>query len=108
MLMGECQKSKKNSTQNNDTLVRQSKPTMQIQVLMFAAAREAAQSDSLGIEVSDDACAKDVLNSIAVALPSISALMPSCRLAIDGQYVSPDTVIDANRELALIPPVSGG
>jgi molybdopterin converting factor small subunit len=81
---------------------------MQIQVLMFAAAREAAQSDSLCLEVTDGACAKDVLDAIATNLPSISALVPSCRLAIDGEYVSPKTMIDPSRELALIPPVSGG
>ena len=81
---------------------------MKVTVQLFAAARDAAASDSVQIDVSDDARADDVLGALASALPQISDLLPSCRLAIDCCYASADDAVDANSELALIPPVSGG
>lgn len=81
---------------------------MQIEVLMFAAAREAAGRQSIHLEVFDDATADDVMRAIGHQLPSIAPLLSACRLAVDNQYVSPDTSMSAGCEVALIPPVSGG
>ncbi|MCG8649747.1 MAG: MoaD/ThiS family protein [Pirellulales bacterium] len=81
---------------------------MQINVLLFAATRDAAGSDTLQLEVADDARAGDVLDAIARQLPALAALIPSCRLAVDCCYVSADAPISAHCEIALIPPVSGG
>ncbi len=81
---------------------------MQIEVLMFAAAREAAGSDKIQLEVVDGATAGDVMRAIGHRLPEIAPLLPACRLAIDNQYVSADAGLASGREIALIPPVSGG
>ena len=81
---------------------------MQIDVLLFAAAREAAGTKSIQIDVPQDACAADVLRVLGETIPGIEGLMPASRLAVDRDYVSADTPVNAGSEVALIPPVSGG
>ena len=81
---------------------------MRIEVLLFAAARDAAGRDSIWIDVPGDATAGDVLEVIGDRLPEISRLLPSCRLAVDCGYVEPGSTVPAAGEIALIPPVSGG
>lgn len=81
---------------------------MQIEVLMFAAAREAAGTEKINIEVADGACAADVMDAIGQRLPELADLLPSCRLAIDNSYVACDSLVCGEHEIALIPPVSGG
>jgi len=81
---------------------------MQIEVLLFAAARDAAGSESIRVDVDDDARAGDVIEAIGLQLPELAGLLPSCRLALDCCYVSGDAAVSADSEIALIPPVSGG
>ncbi len=82
---------------------------MQLEVLLFAAAREAANSDSIQISVDAPARAGDVIDAIGRELPQLAQLLPACRLAIDCSYVAPDEMVEEDcGEIALIPPVSGG
>ncbi len=81
---------------------------MQAKVLLFASARDAAQSESIFVDIADDATAAEVLEAIGRELPQMVALLPSCRLAVDCCYLSADSPVDAGGEIALIPPVSGG
>ena len=81
---------------------------MEVEVLMFAAAREAAGCDSIKVKVADDALARDLIEAIEHGLPELKPMLPSCRLAADNKYVANDTAISVDQEIALIPPVSGG
>ena len=101
---------------------------MVFEVLLFAAARDLACGDVVQIEVvvpldGDSGNAKDVrgqsgdeirttaksiLQALGEQCPELQALLPSCRLAVDCEYVSPETCISPKSEIALIPPVSGG
>ena len=81
---------------------------MQIDVLLFAAAREAAGAKSIRVDVPSDASAADVLRSLGDTIPGIQGLIPSCRLAVDNDYVTADHPVSGASEIALIPPVSGG
>jgi molybdopterin converting factor small subunit len=82
---------------------------MQLEVLLFAAARDAAGSNMIRVELSEPATAGDVMDAIGQQLPQLAGLLPSCRLAIDCDYVPIETpVSDSCGEIALIPPVSGG
>ena len=81
---------------------------MQIDVLLFAAVRDAAGNESITVDVGDDARASDVLAAIGRQLPEVAGLLSSCRLAVDCCYVTSDEKVSADSELALIPPVSGG
>ncbi len=77
-------------------------------VLLFASARDALDCDRVEIEIADDATAADVLEKLATLSPFMAELVPSCRLAIDDRYAEASASIAGARELALIPPVSGG
>ncbi len=81
---------------------------MQIRVLLFAAAKEAARTDSVSVEVADRATAADVVDALGLELPQLKPLLPSCRVAVDCCYVAEDVVVSSDSEIALIPPVSGG
>lgn len=81
---------------------------MQINVLLFAAAKEAAQTDSITLTVADQVTAAEILAAIGSQLPQLQPLLPSCRLAVDSCYVGVEATITESSEVALIPPVSGG
>lgn len=81
---------------------------MRCRVLLFAAARDLAQSDELAVEVSPPVTAGAILDAIAGRCPSLAPLLPVCRLAVDQSFVTIDATIPPDVELALIPPVSGG
>ena len=81
---------------------------MEVEILMFAAAREAAGRESIEVDVAVNATAGEVIQAIGSQLPQLAALLPSCRLAVDSQYVSDDSIVSPDCEIALIPPVSGG
>lgn len=81
---------------------------MRCRVLLFAAARDLAQSDELAVDVSPPVTAGAVLDAIARGCPNLAPLLPVCRLAVDQSFVTADAAIPPGVELALIPPVSGG
>jgi molybdopterin converting factor small subunit len=73
---------------------------------LFASAREAAgigRDDVPGDTVGEVlATAKDRYGAAFVAV------LGSCRLWVNGESASVDTVISARDEVAVLPPVSGG
>jgi molybdopterin converting factor small subunit len=76
-------------------------------VLLFASYADAFGAATLDLTLPDGATARDVLmhvRSLAVGKP----LPPSPLVAVNQRYASPDTVIMAGDEVALIPPVAGG
>ena len=81
---------------------------MQIEVQLFAAARQLAGTESVRLQLPAEAQAAELLDALGRQIPALHDLLPSCRLAIDCRYAAPDDPIDAHQEIALIPPVSGG
>ena len=73
---------------------------------LFASAREAA---GRGRDEIDGATVADVL---AVASErygdSFVALLPTCRVWVNGEPAEPDTAVGPLDEVAVLPPVSGG
>ena len=80
--MGGCQRWKKSSVgelslpaglgfgPGNGTSVS----SMQLEVLLFAAARDAAGSDTIRVEVAEPARAADVIDAIGRQLPQLAGL----------------------------------
>jgi molybdopterin synthase sulfur carrier subunit len=76
---------------------------LEITILTFAQARE-----SFGFSSRTVACtANDTPRTIVLQLAPAASL-EHLRVALDHEYVDWDTPIGAARELAIIPPVSGG
>jgi molybdopterin synthase sulfur carrier subunit len=76
---------------------------MQLLVLAFAQARDRLGFSEQTIECSPSETPREILQRLA---PTFSA--DGLRVAVDCEYYNLDHAIGSARELALIPPVSGG
>jgi MoaE-MoaD fusion protein len=82
---------------------------MIIQVRLFAMLRERAGAGTLELELDSGATVADAIRALSEREPLGAMLerMP-VRMAVNRDYASAETVLSAQDELALIPPVSGG
>jgi molybdopterin synthase catalytic subunit len=82
---------------------------MTIRIRLFAMLRERAGSDSIELDLAEGATVGDALAALGRSGPLASALqeMP-VRMAVNRDYAEPGTPLEADDELALIPPISGG
>ncbi len=80
-----------------------------LRVRLFAVLRERAGSESVEIELTEGATVADALAEVSTLAPLAELLdrMP-VRMAVNRAYVSPETRLGPDDELALIPPISGG
>ena len=79
-----------------------------MQVRLFARYRELAGTGSLSLNVPDNSTALDVFDRVAERYPDMQAMRGSTLMAVEAEYVKPDTELRDGEELALMPPVSGG
>lgn len=82
---------------------------MTVSVRLFAILRERAGSDRVELQLPDGATVADALAALArmPALSDVLARLP-VQLAVNRDYASAGTLLAADDELALIPPLSGG
>ncbi|MBN2473761.1 MAG: MoaD/ThiS family protein [Pirellulales bacterium] len=81
---------------------------MNVQVRLFAAARQAAGRDRLELELPDGATIGQLRRRLGEELPGFSGLIARAMFAVDMQYALDAQQIPVGAEVALIPPVSGG
>ena len=81
---------------------------MRVRVLFFGILRELAGTSADSIEVTEGSLVRDVLRHYEARIPQLKAASGSLALAVNQQYVSPETTLNPNDEIALLPPVSGG
>lgn len=75
-------------------------------VRLFAAARDAAGT---GRDELPGATVADVLAAAAHRYgTSFEAVLPTCRIWVNGEPAGPSDAVSAADELAVLPPVSGG
>ncbi len=79
-------------------------------VRLFAVLRERAGTDLVEVEVPDGATVGDALRGIADQHAALAPALASLSLvmAVNREYATAATPLQAGDELALIPPVSGG
>lgn len=82
---------------------------MAVHVRLFAILRERAGCDSLEIELGEGATVADAIERLSASEPlaELFAQMPLL-LTVNRTYAQPETVLRAEDELALVPPISGG
>ena len=76
---------------------------MRIRVRLFAQLRERAGRDAVELDLPDGARVADAL----AALDDVAGGLPVV-MAVNREYAGVETVLSADDELALVPPVSGG
>jgi len=81
---------------------------MNVQVQMFAFARQCAGADVLEIELPERATIADLRQVLFTRLPELSSLGPRLLFAVNGEYATETAALPPGCEIACIPPVSGG
>ena len=81
---------------------------MQIDVRLFAQARERVGSRQARLELPDGSRVSDALTALERAYPGLAELRPHLAVAVDGTLANTNELLAEGCELALLPPVSGG
>ena len=81
---------------------------MQIEVRLFAQARERVGAATLSLSLPDGSRVSDALSALERAYPELGELRPHLAAAVDGTLARADSTLAEGCELALLPPVSGG
>lgn len=83
-------------------------PFRQLEVLLFAAAREAVGAGVVTLDLPVEATVADLRKELMRQWPQLAPLAQRSLIALDGAYAADQTRLAAARHAALIPPVSGG
>jgi molybdopterin converting factor small subunit len=86
----------------------QEKDALQIPVKLFALARQLAGCDTIVIDLPQTATVRQLRLAIVEACPVLGAVMPQMLVAVDSEYAGDERVVGPVKEVACIPPVSGG
>jgi molybdopterin converting factor subunit 1 len=81
---------------------------MIVRVLLFARARDLAESDMLTVDLPAGTTVADLRRQIVEMTPALGELLPRCAIAVEAEFAADDARLPPNAEVALIPPVSGG
>jgi molybdopterin synthase catalytic subunit len=81
---------------------------MRVRVLFFGVLKDLVGKSSDLLELPDGALLRDMLAHYLSEVPKIGESMASLAMAVNQQYAGPETVLKADDEVALLPPVSGG
>ena len=81
---------------------------MNVEVKLFAVAREVVGSDTVKLNLSDPATVRQLREALVERYPALSSTMRHMLVAVDAEYAGDDAQLTAKSEVALIPPVSGG
>lgn len=81
---------------------------MKITVQLFASLRDAVGARELEIDAPESATPLQIAEKLALQYPKLVPHLPSISFAVDGEFVPADVALLQVKELALLPPVSGG
>ena len=81
---------------------------MIVQVRLFAAARQAAGSETVHVELPAEATVADLRRRWSGKYPALATWEPHLLFAVDQQYAADEQPLTEGAEIACFPPVSGG
>lgn len=82
---------------------------MKYVILMLGAARDCAEAERIEVELPGGSTVGDLRSKLAESSPPIAKLLPSCAIAVEYRYRSDTDILEeADLEIAVVPPVSGG
>ncbi|WP_339733570.1 MoaD/ThiS family protein [uncultured Gimesia sp.] len=80
----------------------------QIQIKLFARARELAESELISVSVEEQATVAQLRLAMAKQFPQLQPLSSQLLIAVDNAYAGEDQSLNTQQEVACFPPVSGG
>lgn len=81
---------------------------MNVTVKLFARARDLAGTSETVVLLDQQQTVNELLSRLVDNYPELGTIQNSLLVAINNEYVSSDTMIPADAEIACFPPVSGG
>ena len=81
---------------------------MNVEVKLFAVAKQLAGSAAIVVEVPDGATVRQLRDALGQQYAELRDVTQRAMIAIDTEYVNNDAIVPKDSEIALIPPVSGG
>jgi molybdopterin converting factor small subunit len=81
---------------------------MNVQVKLFAAAKQLLDADSVAVDVPEPVTISALRAAMVQQFPKLKGLLAYSAFALNAEYAGGNATIPANAEVACIPPVSGG
>ena len=81
---------------------------MKIQIRFFAALREITGKELIEVDVSSGTTAGALLDTLVADHPKLGPLARVIQVAVNREFAGRETELQANDEVAFLPPVSGG
>lgn len=85
-----------------------SEPPLDVNVRLFALARERVGRSEVTISLPEPATVADLRLALARAFPELAPIVPKAMIAVSAAYADDSEAIPPGSEVAVIPPVSGG
>ncbi|GAB3352853.1 hypothetical protein GCM10027566_12600 [Arachidicoccus ginsenosidivorans] len=80
---------------------------MEVSILAFGIAKDIVKASKIKIELEPGADTRVLRKTLETSYPALAGLK-SYMIAVNQQYANEDTLLKAQDEIAIIPPVSGG
>ena len=81
---------------------------MRISVRFFLAYREIVGARQSEVQVAEGTTAGDLLSLLVARHPRLGDLARASLVAVNREYVPPETALSEGDEVVFVPPVSGG
>ncbi len=81
---------------------------MIVWVKLFAAAKQRAGTQATSFSLPAGSRVADLRTELAKEFPSLVEFLPHCRIAVDCDFATDETLLNERQEIGVIPPVSGG
>lgn len=81
---------------------------MQIKVKLFGVAAELVGQRELMVDLAERADVGALLDALCERFPALDERRAILKVAVNLDYARDSTMLEANDEVAIIPPVSGG
>jgi len=82
--------------------------SVEVNVLCFAALREAVGSGSVAVRLGERATVEDLLARLGEDYPALTPYLSYVKVAVNRQFARMTARLRSGDEVALLPPVGGG
>lgn len=82
--------------------------TVAVKLLFFAGLRDRLQRSGETTALPAKIGSNDILTMVSKKYPAVAELLPSCRVAVNGEFIEGRVRLKSGDEVAILPPVAGG